>query len=70
MKPVPPYKLRELKVSAEAMVRRACDPDLESNARKLIHCYGLERALAIIAGKDTATQADIAAWHHLGRGRV
>ena len=37
---------------------------------RLVQCYGHERTRSIMAGNDTATEADIAAWRALGsRGR-
>lgn len=35
--------------------------------RRLVWLYERERALAIQAGRDPATQADVARWNTLGR---
>lgn len=37
--------------------------------RSLLWLYGPERAHAIETGKDTRTNADLAAWRNLGRGK-
>lgn len=35
--------------------------------QKLVSCHGPERAALIVAGKDPATNCDLAAWDRLGR---
>jgi hypothetical protein len=37
--------------------------------RNLEWHYGLDRAVAITAGSDPATEADVAAWNRLGSAR-
>lgn len=38
----------------------------EAFIERLVTCHGHERALAIVEGRDAATNADLAAWRNLG----
>ena len=42
-------------------------PELQARNTLLFH-YGPERTAAILAGRDEATNADLAAWRRLGTG--
>lgn len=42
-------------------------PELQARNTLLFH-YGPERTAAILAGRDAATNADLAAWRRLGTG--
>ena len=41
-------------------------PEVDETWRNLVQCYGMERAIQIVDGKDEKANADIAAWKRLG----
>lgn len=61
-----PSHLRELKRSANHMIRMAVGERLNTHFRHLVEQYGFATALIKFGGEDRETQADIAAWRGLG----